>query len=117
MAQVAAPIRHADRFYIGGQWAAPSTDATISVIDSVTEQPYFAVAEAQGPDIDRAVSAARDAFDNGPWPWLTHAERADYLRAMGAELRRRTEDIGQIWPREAPPRRAGPRQPAGSAHG
>ena len=32
MAQVAAPIRHADRFYIGGQWAAPSTDATISVI-------------------------------------------------------------------------------------
>jgi len=101
MAQVSAPIRHTDRFYIGGQWVAPSSDATISVIDSVTEQPYFAVAEAQGPDMDRAVSAAREAFDNGPWPWLTHAERADYLRAIGAELRKRTEDIGQIWPREA----------------
>jgi acyl-CoA reductase-like NAD-dependent aldehyde dehydrogenase len=101
MAEASAPIRHADRFFIGGQWVAPSSDATISVIDSVTEQPYFAVAEAQAADIDRAVSAARDAFDNGPWPWLTHGERADYLRAIGAELRKRTEDIGQIWPREA----------------
>jgi acyl-CoA reductase-like NAD-dependent aldehyde dehydrogenase len=80
---------------------APSSDATISVIDSVTEQPYFAVAEAQAADIDRAVSAARAAFDGGPWPWLTHAERAGYLRAIGAELLARSADIGEIWPREA----------------
>jgi aldehyde dehydrogenase (NAD+) len=99
--QATAPIRHADRFFIGGQWVAPSSDATISVIDSATEQPYFAVAEAQAADIDRAVSAARAAFDGGPWPWLTHAERAEYLRAIGAELRARSADIGEIWPRES----------------
>jgi aldehyde dehydrogenase (NAD+) len=80
---------------------APSTDATISVIDSDTEQVYFTVAEAQAGDIDRAVSAAREAFDHGPWPWLTHAQRADYLRALGAELKKRSDDIGQVWPRES----------------
>ena len=101
MSQATAPIRHTDRFYIGGQWVAPSSDAKISVIDSDTEQLYFTVPEAQAADISRAVGAAREAFDNGPWPWLTHERRAEYLRAIGAELKRRTDDIGQIWPRES----------------
>jgi aldehyde dehydrogenase (NAD+) len=99
--QETAPIAHADRFYIGGQWVTPSSDATISVIDSDTEQLYFTVAEAQAADISRAVEAARDAFDNGPWPRLTHEQRAEYLRALGAELKNRSEAIGQIWPRES----------------
>ncbi len=75
---------------------APSSDAAISVIDSDTEQVYFTVPEAQAADISRAVGAAREAFDSGPWPWLTHEQRADYLRAIGAELKKRTEDVGQI---------------------
>jgi acyl-CoA reductase-like NAD-dependent aldehyde dehydrogenase len=98
---VRAPIRHADRFFIGGQWVQPSSDATIKVIDPGTEELYFSVAEAQAADISRAVEAARQAFDAGPWPRLTHAERAGYLRAIGAELSRRSDDIGQIWPRES----------------
>ena len=101
MSQATAPISHTDRFYIGGQWVAPSSDAKISVIDSDTEQLYFTVPEAQAADISRAVDAAREAFDNGPWPWLTHEQRAEYLRAIGAELKKRSEDIGQIWPRES----------------
>src|ERR1700691_2983754 len=101
MSQATAPIRHTDRFYIGGQWVAPSSDAKISVIDSDTEQLYFTVPEAQAADISRAVGAAREAFDNGPWPWLTHEQRAEDLGAIGAELQKRTEDIGQIWPRES----------------
>ena len=79
--QASAPIGHADRFFIGGQWVAPSSDATIKVIDPGTEELYFTVAEAQAADIARAVGAAREAFDNGPWPRLTHEQRADYLRA------------------------------------
>ena len=98
---VKVPIRHADRFFIGGQWVQPSSDATITVTDSATEERFFSVAEAQAADIDRAVGAAKEAFDNGPWPRLSHAERAGYLRAIGAELNKRGEDIGQIWPRES----------------
>jgi acyl-CoA reductase-like NAD-dependent aldehyde dehydrogenase len=101
MSQATAPIRHTDRFYIGGQWVEPSSDAKISVLDSDTEQVYFTVPEAQAADISRAVGAAREAFDHGPWPWLTHEQRAEYLRAIGAELKKRSEDIGQIWPRES----------------
>ena len=86
---VKAPIRHADRFFIGGQWVQPSSDATIEVIDSGTEELFFTVAEAQAADISRAVEAAREAFDSGPWPRLTHAERAGFLRAIGAELAKR----------------------------
>ena len=85
--QASVPIRHADRFFIGGQWVAPSSDTTIKVIDPGTEELYFTVAEAQAADIARAVGAAREAFDNGPWPRLTHEQRADYLRALAAEVR------------------------------
>ncbi len=99
--ETSVPIRHADRFFIGGQWVTPSSQATIKVIDSGTEEVFFTVAEAQAADISRAVAAAREAFDNGPWPRLSHAERAAYLRAIGEEIAKRTEDLGQIWPRES----------------
>ncbi len=94
------PVRNTDRFYIGGEWVQPSSDAKIDVIDSGTEQLFFSVAEAQAADISRAVTAARQA-DEGPWPRLSHAQRAEYLRAMAAGLRDRAADLGQIWPRES----------------
>jgi len=99
--QASAPIRHADRFFIGGQWVAPSSDATIKVIDPGTEELYFTVAEAQAADIARAAGAAREAFDNGPWPRLTHERRAEYLRALAAEVRKMGDDVAHVWPREA----------------
>ena len=92
---VRAPIRHADRFFIGGQWVQPSSGAMIKVTDSGTEELFFSVAEAQAADISRAVEAAREAFDNGPWTQLTHAERAGYLRAIGAELGKRGEEAAE----------------------
>jgi aldehyde dehydrogenase (NAD+) len=97
----AAPVRHPDRFFIGGEWVEPSSDATIDVIDSGTEELFFRVAEAKESDMARAVGAARAAFDEGPWPSLPHAERAEYLRALGPALQSRAEALAQIWPRES----------------
>ncbi len=97
----AVPLRHPDRFFIDGEWVAPSSDATVEVIDSSTELVYFRVPEAQAADMDRAVSAARRAFDEGPWPTMTHADRAEFLKGIAVGLRERAEDIGQIWPRES----------------
>ena len=96
-----APVSHPDRLFIGGEWVAPSSDAVIDVVDSGTEELYFRVAEAQAADMDRAVTAARAAFDDGPWPRLTHAERAEYLRAFGPALQKRADALAQIWPRES----------------
>ena len=70
------PLRSVDRFFIDGDWVAPGSDAMIDVIDSSTEQLYFRVPEAQPADMDSAIGAARRAFDRGPWPRMTHAERA-----------------------------------------
>ena len=47
-----------DRFFIGGQWVQPSSDATIKVIDSGTEELFFSVAEAQAADIEHAMTIA-----------------------------------------------------------
>jgi aldehyde dehydrogenase (NAD+) len=97
----AVQLRHLDRFFIDGEWVEPSSAATITVTDSATEERFFSVPEAQAADISRAVDAARRAFDDGPWPRMTHAERAEYLRAMAEALRRRSDDLAQIWPRES----------------
>ena len=83
-----APIKHPDRFFIDGRWADPSSAAKIDVIDSGTEEVFARVAEAQQADVNRAVAAARQAFDRGPWPRMKHAERAKYLRVIASEMTR-----------------------------
>ncbi len=94
-------LRNSERFFIGGEWVAPSSTSVIDVIDSGTEETFFRVAEAQAADMDRAIGAAREAFDRGPWPRLSPAERAEFLRAFGVRLRERAEEIAEIWPRES----------------
>jgi aldehyde dehydrogenase (NAD+) len=96
-----APIARTDRFFIGGEWVAPSSDSMIDVIDSDTEDLYFRIAEAQAPDMARAVAAAREAFDSGPWPRMTPAERAEVLQALGDAIGARGGDVAEIWPRES----------------
>ncbi|GLZ53530.1 aldehyde dehydrogenase [Actinomycetospora sp. NBRC 106378] len=96
-----APIKTADKFYIGGEWVDPSSSSTIDVIEPATENVYFTVAEAQDADVARAVGAAREAFDHGPWPRMTHAERAGFLRAISAAVKERADDVLQVWPRES----------------
>ena len=95
------PLRSPDRFYIDGDWVVPTSDAAFDVIDSHSEELYFRTAEAQPADMDQAIGAARRAFDHGPWPRLTHAERAEFLRAMADRLETRADAYGQIWPRES----------------
>jgi acyl-CoA reductase-like NAD-dependent aldehyde dehydrogenase len=99
--KTAVPIRHDDKFFIGGQWVKPSSADRIDVVDSSTEEIYFSVPEAREADMARAVDAAREAFDRGPWPRMSHQERATYLRAMGEGLRGKSEQVGQLWPRES----------------
>jgi aldehyde dehydrogenase (NAD+) len=101
MSNVEVPILHADRFFIGGEWVEPSSGSRFEVLDSTSEDIFFRVAEAQPPDMERAIVAARTAFDEGQWPRLTHAERAEHLRALAAGLLARSEDLGEIWPRQS----------------
>jgi len=92
---------HVDRFFIGGEWVAPSTDACADVIDSATEEMFFRVALADSRDMDRAIASARAAFDDGPWPRMSHTERAELVRQLAAGMRERRDEIAQIWPRQS----------------
>jgi acyl-CoA reductase-like NAD-dependent aldehyde dehydrogenase len=96
-----APLSRPERLFIGGEWVAPSTGSTFDVVDSGTEEIYFTVAEALEADVSLAVGAARAAFDDGPWPSMTHAQRAEFLRQLAEGLRRRGGDVAQVWPRES----------------
>ncbi|MBD8605446.1 aldehyde dehydrogenase [Aeromicrobium sp. CFBP 8757] len=90
-------LNNSDKFYIGGEWVAPSTDSTFALHSGATEEVFATVAEAQEADLDRAVAAARQAFDHGPWPRMTHVQRAGYLTAFADELERRVEQISTLW--------------------
>ncbi|MDB5582409.1 MAG: aldehyde dehydrogenase [Bradyrhizobium sp.] len=91
------PLARPRHFFIDGEWASPSSDATIDVITPSTEQRFFTVAEAQQPDINRAVAAARRAFDQGPWPRMSHAERAGFLSEIGKLVTARAPELAMIW--------------------
>ena len=70
------PIGRTDRFFIGGQWVAPSSGATIDVIDSATEELYFRVAEAQAADIIGGTAQQFDDFIKSElkrWPEVVKA--------------------------------------------
>ena len=83
-------IKEYDRLFIGGDWVAPEGTGTIDVISPSTEEVMGRVPDATEADVDKAVAAAREAFDRGPWPRMQPAERAEVLtnvaNAMTAEL-------------------------------
>ena len=92
---------HTRRLYIGGDWVEPSSEATFPIIDATTEEQVATVARAEASDVARAVEAARTAFDRGPWPRMSHAERASYLRAIARECERRNDDFARVWTTES----------------
>lgn len=94
-------IKHPGKFFIDGKWTHPSSDSKIKVFNSATEELYLTVAEAQEPDVNRAVAAARTAFDHGPWPRMSHEERAKYMRALAAELDKLAAPHAILWTVEA----------------
>jgi betaine-aldehyde dehydrogenase len=82
-----------DTLYIGGKHEKPATSAVIDVRSPFTEELVGRVPEAREADVDRAVAAARTAFDHGPWPHRAPAERADVLDRLLAALQKRAADI------------------------
>ncbi|RQP06015.1 MAG: aldehyde dehydrogenase family protein [Paracoccus sp. BP8] len=88
------------KLYINGEWVAPVEGGTLPVIDPATEEVFHHIPAATAPDAEIAVAAAREAFDNGPWPRMTGAERAKYLRAIAQGIRDRLPELAQIETRD-----------------
>jgi len=77
-----ADVPSFDRFFIGGEWVAPSTDQRFTVVNPATEEVIGHAPEATPADVDAAVAAARVAFDEGPWPRMSPIERADAMQRL-----------------------------------
>ncbi|MFY1616382.1 aldehyde dehydrogenase [Micromonospora sp. WMMD736] len=83
-----------DKLYIGGSWVTPSAPELMLDILSPHDQSVIGrAAQAAPADIDRAVAAAREAFDHGPWPRTTPEERQEVVRRYDALRTARADDI------------------------
>ena len=85
-----------DQLYIDGQWVRPQQGGTFATIDPSDESVITQVAAATAQDVDLAVKAARRAFDEGPWPHMSGAERATILRAIASGIRERQDYLAAL---------------------
>jgi aldehyde dehydrogenase (NAD+) len=97
---IAFRIAHPNRLFVGGEWIAPSSDGQIEVISPAKEQVVARVAEGREADMDKAVAAARKAFDEGPWTRLSHAERGAHVKKLAELLKARIPELASAWTEE-----------------
>jgi aminomuconate-semialdehyde/2-hydroxymuconate-6-semialdehyde dehydrogenase len=79
--------------FINGEFQAGSSKETFETINPATGEAHGLVALGTADDINRAVEAARHAFESGPWPKMSVRERADVLRKIAALILERREEF------------------------
>ncbi len=83
-----------EKLYLNGEWVEPAGKGMLDVINSTTEEVMGRVPEGTAEDINRAVAAARRAFDS--WPGTPAEERAGFLQKISAGLAARQNEIAAI---------------------
>jgi len=89
-------IKDYDRLFIGGSWVAPEGTEKIEVISPSTEEVVARVPDATEGDVDKAVAAARNAFDHGDWPHTAPKERAQILAEVAEVITAEMADMATI---------------------
>jgi betaine-aldehyde dehydrogenase len=82
--------------YINGEFVAPQATATIEVIDPSTTEVIAKVPDGSATDVDRAVAAARAAFDEGPWKDTTAQDRGRALFKLAQIVRDRADELAEL---------------------
>ncbi len=83
--------------FIGGEWRVGQGGVRLDVVAPHNEELLLSYTEATPADIDAAVAAAREAFDTGPWPRLSPAERGAMLRGIADNLTARMAELAEAW--------------------
>lgn len=84
------------RLLIGGQFVPAASGETFPTYNPATNEVIAHVPKAGREDVNRAVAAARKAFDEGPWGKMTPMERAKRMRRVAEILRERLEEIARL---------------------
>src|SRR5690242_20242928 len=86
-------VKDCSHLYLDGRWVAPESGEVWTHVHPATHETVARLATAGTRDVDRAVMAARTAFDEGPWPKMKARERkrildriANLARTHGTEL-------------------------------
>ncbi|MFW3895144.1 aldehyde dehydrogenase [Pseudomonas bharatica] len=93
-------LAHPEAFYIDGQWVKPAGDQRLEVIYPANEQIIARPPEASVADINKAVEAARRAFEIGPWARMSYAERGAKLLEAAQIMHRRAGEFSKSWTAE-----------------
>ncbi len=81
--------------YIGGKWVKPSSGKYFDTINPATEEKIAEVAEADAKDIDKAVKAAKKAYDE-VWSKLSGKERGKYIYRIARIMQERARELAVI---------------------
>ena len=84
------------KLFIGGEWVDSETGETIDVINPATGLVFAKVQAANANDVDKAVKAARKAFESGPWPQMNGTQRAALLWKLAQAIEDAADDIAMI---------------------
>jgi aldehyde dehydrogenase (NAD+) len=87
-------VRTLDKLYIDGKWVEPIGKGTLEVVNSTTEEVMARIPDGTAADIDRAVAAAKAAFET--WSTTSPAERLGYLQKIAEQLGARMDEIAAI---------------------
>jgi acyl-CoA reductase-like NAD-dependent aldehyde dehydrogenase len=92
-AAVAPRWTHVDDHFIDGAWVTAHGADRIEVVNPATGEVWASVPAGDEHDVDAAMTAARRAFDEGPWPRMTPSERAEVLLRFAFEVEARAEEL------------------------
>jgi acyl-CoA reductase-like NAD-dependent aldehyde dehydrogenase len=84
------------QLFIDGKWHAPDSDSIITVVSPHSEAVIGHAASAGPADVDRAVQAARAAFDTGPWPRMQPADRIEAITRLAGIYKERRADMAAL---------------------
>src|SRR5689334_13268096 len=82
--------------YVNGQWVGSASGETFPVYDPSTEEVIAQVASSDAADIDKAVKAARAAFDSGTWPTTTAQDRGRILFKLADKVRQHAAQLAEL---------------------
>src|ERR1700683_3939918 len=84
------------QLFINGQWADSASGKTFETPNPATGETLATIAEGDAEDIDRAVRAARAAFEDGPWARMTPSARGRIIWKIGDLILDHVDELAQL---------------------
>jgi len=89
-------ISRPQQMYVDGQWVESASGRRFDTVDPATEQVITTVPHSDAEDVERAVRAARRAFEDGPWPTMTPAERQRMIWRIAEGITARADQFAEL---------------------